>query len=303
MAPTSRPDEDKGLSVSAIKELDHRLRNVKVHSDDETSNMRGVHNIQGVRDGAGNIAPHLSPTSPGTSDQSSPVQSYASLLQPKALKVATRDSSQSWASVAQGQENLSESLGNNINETHSKKASSIFSACTASDVSLRSIPPHLRRETSNPSNLPQFTILSSDCEEAQGLLPTQKSLRNRAIEISAIDAVEHAKKTPSKPSLTLYAGLGSKSVKFEFAYPCSYLECTSGFKTARQLNRHKKAEHHWCAECDLDFEEDVDLIQHRIDSTLNDEGKHVACIHCGDDFKSPGGRDLHTKMVSFSAEY
>lgn len=101
----------------------------------------------------------------------------------------------------------------------------------------------------------------------------------------------------SEPSLSMNAGLGGKSVKSEFPYPCTYTECSRGFQSSKQLVHHKKQEHDYCARCKMDFADDVDLIQHRIDSTINQDGKHTACSTCGDDFESTAGRDAHMKIV------
>lgn len=102
----------------------------------------------------------------------------------------------------------------------------------------------------------------------------------------------------SKPSKSMNSGFKDKSAANDSAFPCSYQTCDRGFYRAKDLKRHKIAEHEWCSNCDLDFEDDVALIEHRIASTLAGEGKHVACLKCGDDFGCEAGRKRHTQLVS-----
>ena len=101
-----------------------------------------------------------------------------------------------------------------------------------------------------------------------------------------------------KPPKSMNSGFKDKSAANDSAFPCSYQNCDKGFYRAKDLKRHKIAEHEWCSNCDLDFEDDVALIEHRIASTLAGEGKHVACLKCGDDFGCEAGRKRHTQLVS-----
>lgn len=94
------------------------------------------------------------------------------------------------------------------------------------------------------------------------------------------------------------AGLKQKSAAQDSSYPCSYPECTDGFSRVKDLKRHKAKVHDWCSVCEIDCEDDVALIEHRKESTMAGEGKHIACLQCGDDFGCEAGRDRHTKLVS-----
>ena len=103
---------------------------------------------------------------------------------------------------------------------------------------------------------------------------------------------------PLEPNLSMNSGLKAKSAAKDSAYPCSYSDCAEGFSRVKDLKRHKTVDHEWCSVCDVDCEDDVALIEHRKASTLAGEGKHIACLTCGDDFKCEAGRDRHTKLVS-----
>ena len=77
------------------------------------------------------------------------------------------------------------------------------------------------------------------------------------------------------------------------------------FQSKRMLKRHKRDLHEWCAVCDLDFADDVALVEHRKEVTRDAElkgvyGKHVACMVCGEDFACKGGIALHRRTVSLS---
>ena len=117
------------------------------------------------------------------------------------------------------------------------------------------------------------------------------------------DDSEHLQSSTQKePSIPMNAGLGAKSVKSALTYPCTYKDCTYGFKTSKRLRAHKNQEHDYCYTCDKDFVDDVALVGHRIESTLMDEGKHIACLVCGQDFGSEAGRETHFKQVSNTHE-
>ena len=100
-----------------------------------------------------------------------------------------------------------------------------------------------------------------------------------------------------EPSIPMNAELKAKSAATDSAFPCSYPDCTEGFSRAKDLKRHKAADHEWCSVCDIDCEDDVALIEHRKESTLAGEGKHIACLTCGNDFNCEAGRDRHMKLV------
>jgi hypothetical protein len=49
---------------------------------------------------------------------------------------------------------------------------------------------------------------------------------------------------------------------------CTYKECFSYFETRESMIKHKKKdpEHAYCAKCDLDFEDDIEMMEHEIRS-------------------------------------
>ena len=102
----------------------------------------------------------------------------------------------------------------------------------------------------------------------------------------------------TEPSIPMKSCAAAKSAGKDSSFPCSYSDCGLGFSSARRLKKHKEAKHDWCSVCNIDCEDDVALIEHRKASTLAGEGKHIACLKCGDDFGCEAGRDRHTRQVS-----
>ena len=90
----------------------------------------------------------------------------------------------------------------------------------------------------------------------------------------------------------------SKSGSVRELVKCPHKNCGLHFKSGKRLRGHKISTHDYCSTCDLDFEDDIGLIHHRIESTLQDEGKHIACLICGSDFGSQAGREAHFRQVS-----
>lgn len=80
--------------------------------------------------------------------------------------------------------------------------------------------------------------------------------------------------------------------RFPTRVPCTYKECSGVFTSAGEMKRHKANEHDYCSRCDEDFQDDEYLLLHKIKSD-----KHIVCVVCGIDFRSEGGRDLHTRQV------
>ncbi|GFN12674.1 putative C2H2 finger domain protein [Aspergillus tubingensis] len=78
---------------------------------------------------------------------------------------------------------------------------------------------------------------------------------------------------------------------FSTRVPCTYKECSGVFESAGEMKRHKANEHDYCSRCDEDFQDDEYLLLHKIKSD-----KHIVCVVCGIDFRSEGGRDLHTRQ-------
>ncbi|GLA15895.1 hypothetical protein AnigIFM62618_002452 [Aspergillus niger] len=73
--------------------------------------------------------------------------------------------------------------------------------------------------------------------------------------------------------------------------PCTYKDCSGVFGSEWDMKRHKVNEHDYCKRCDEDFQDDEYLLLHKIKSD-----KHIVCVVCGIDFRSEGGRDLHTRQ-------
>ncbi|KAL9100675.1 MAG: hypothetical protein Q9163_003982 [Psora crenata] len=90
----------------------------------------------------------------------------------------------------------------------------------------------------------------------------------------------------SKP---LNSGTAAKSAKVNAKYPCSYDDCSMGFASKNDLNKHKYTEHEgWCKTCDIDTEDDKALLAHKMSSL-----KHICCQFCGKDFHSEAARNAH----------
>lgn len=67
------------------------------------------------------------------------------------------------------------------------------------------------------------------------------------------------------------------------------------FNSVPELRRHKVknlSTHHYCSVCDEDFT-DVDAKEFH---TINSD-KHITCPECYNEFKSPGGLQLHMRTV------
>lgn len=89
-------------------------------------------------------------------------------------------------------------------------------------------------------------------------------------------------------------GRAAKSAKFDSPFPCSYNDCTLGFVKLRDLKRHKDKVHDWCSKCELDFDDDLALINHKRATP----DIHLCCAYCGDDFQCEAGRARHIALVN-----
>lgn len=128
------------------------------------------------------------------------------------------------------------------------------------------IPPHLRRASaaSSPSTI-----------STPSGATTQKISKHG---------------TRAAPSMN--SGTAAKSAKHSSRFPCSYEDCTQGYERERELKVHKHENHNYCRVCDEDFDNDEELLYHKITSEF-----HICCCVCGDDFHSEGGRDRHQRQV------
>jgi Zinc finger, C2H2 type len=95
---------------------------------------------------------------------------------------------------------------------------------------------------------------------------------------------------------------------------CTYQECFRYFSNEKDMKAHKKKEpsHEYCHKCDVDCEDDSDLLIHMIES-----GKHskrltgfffrptltfasqVVCPMCGMEFKSNAGLEAHIPQATY----
>ena len=226
-----------------------------------------------------------------------PHQTYASACRPpqhtEDSKPSATTSKPTWATIVNTSNQKAKSLNGAI-AAPGKEVGLQHRGEKYHGLNLENIPPHLRARESGPAQraIPESKGLPK-IEQSEKSLPTTQAvglLESSSQSSVAVETVE-----PPKP---MNAGLGAKSAKMEMPYPCSYKECTCGFDTRKKLRRHKKEEHDWCDRCDMDFEDDLALINHRIESTLEDQGKHIACLDCGDEFVSEAGRNRHMKIVS-----
>lgn len=84
-------------------------------------------------------------------------------------------------------------------------------------------------------------------------------------------------------------------MSFQRNVPCTFDDCPRRFSSVEEMKKHKdnEPEHEYCRRCDLDFEDEVRFLIHKIR-----DGKHIACPVCGIEFRSEGGRDGHIRQVS-----
>lgn len=106
-------------------------------------------------------------------------------------------------------------------------------------------------------------------------------------------SAQKTSKHGTRAALPMNSGTAAKSAKHSSRFPCSYEDCTQGFERERELKVHKHDNHDYCRVCDEDFDDDKELLRHKINSDY-----HICCCVCGDDFHSEGGRDRHQRQVS-----
>ena len=63
------------------------------------------------------------------------------------------------------------------------------------------------------------------------------------------------------------------------------------------MKNHKRndPEHDYCNKCDVDCDSWDDYVEHKANANPK---VHIACLHCGQDFKSIPGRNRHIAQVS-----
>lgn len=104
---------------------------------------------------------------------------------------------------------------------------------------------------------------------------------------------EHEQPRTAQASQPVNSGAAAKSAKCDSEFPCPYKDCTLGFSKLKDLKSHKSDKHYYCKRCDVDCEDDEDLLHHKVASD-----NHICCHECGENFRSEGGRDRHLKLVS-----
>ncbi len=88
------------------------------------------------------------------------------------------------------------------------------------------------------------------------------------------------------------AGKASRSIKYDSNFPCTYEKCTRGFLNKKSFKDHKEEEHSYCRVCDEDYDNEEQLLKHKMTSD-----NHICCSVCGLDFRSEAGRDKHVRQV------
>ena len=80
------------------------------------------------------------------------------------------------------------------------------------------------------------------------------------------------------------------------AVKCTYPSCTRAFRSVREMKNHKRndPEHDYCNKCDVDCDSWDDFVEHKANANPK---VHIACLHCGQDFKSIPGRNRHIAQV------
>ena len=89
----------------------------------------------------------------------------------------------------------------------------------------------------------------------------------------------------------------AKSLGGVGAVKCTYPTCKLAFRSVREMKNHKRndAEHDYCNKCDVDCDSWDDYVEHKANANPK---VHIACLHCGQDFKSIPGRNRHIAQVS-----
>ena len=106
--------------------------------------------------------------------------------------------------------------------------------------------------------------------------------------------VERDTKPTTTSSKPMNSGMAAKSAKKDAPFPCSYDDCSMGFKDINALRKHKYEDHDgWCKLCDVDTEGYEAFLEHKKESM-----RHIVCVWCGKDFRSESGRDYHERQVS-----
>lgn len=153
-------------------------------------------------------------------------------------------------------------------------------------------------KTATRSGGPTVSANTEKGKQEAGTKPAFVGISGKPWLKPALNTTRETVMPATSTSLPMHAGLGSSSVKNVLDFPCTYSECTMGFPTLKLMKKHKLARHDYCKRCDLDCEDDVALINHRIASTLSGEDMHIACLKCGDDFECEAGRARHNELVS-----
>ena len=137
-------------------------------------------------------------------------------------------------------------------------------------------------------------ICQTSPSEAGEVLPPH--LRNLPSAKTTVNAP--GKNQNTEPSAKMDAGKATRSIKYNSNFPCTYEHCTRGFMNKKAFKDHKEEEHDYCRDCDKDYDNWDELLEHKMNSD-----NHICCGVCGQDFRSESGRDKHVRQVRRSDLY
>ena len=248
-------------------------------------------------------------------------------VKPDTLQTAKLSTASSQSSDSSDQTVKSAKLGENVTSTtktesrlqpaipfnsSSKPSTSAAPALPSKVKSVTSgdTPPHLRslRAPLTPVIPTQSSTSSAGTAHTMEQMAStsatdMQSIKSTKTETPVTDAVGASIKATTWQQLGESAGQPSKErttrkpvvdvvAKSAKNYPCSYVDCPTGFDTLRGLKYHKAETHDYCKVCDMDFKDGPEFLKHKIKSE-----KHIVCPICSEDFKSSMGRDRHLKQV------
>ena len=127
----------------------------------------------------------------------------------------------------------------------------------------------------------------SESEACETLPPHLRNLAAIKTDVNTSVKIQQSKSSGKKDVCRV-----SRSIKYESNFPCTYEKCTRGFMNKKAFKDHKEEEHDYCRVCDEDYENEDQLLDHKMKSE-----NHICCGVCGQDFRSEAGRDKHVRQV------